>query len=59
MSHCYLCQKTTKFGQNVSHSKRRTKRLFKANLQQTKIKDKKQLVCTRCLKKMNYFSSAA
>ncbi|MBU2595326.1 50S ribosomal protein L28 [Patescibacteria group bacterium] len=58
MSLCYLCQKHRSFGQNVSHSKRRTKRNFKANLHKAKIKGKVVLLCSRCLKKMAYLSSS-
>ncbi|MCX6811934.1 MAG: bL28 family ribosomal protein [Candidatus Berkelbacteria bacterium] len=54
MGGCYICQRRKSFGQNVSHSKRRTKRAFKANLHKVRIQDKTKLVCSRCLKKMDY-----
>ncbi|MEK9165666.1 MAG: bL28 family ribosomal protein [Patescibacteria group bacterium] len=50
MIHCYFCQKTHIAGYNVSHSKTRTKRLMRANLQTRKIDGKKIKVCTRCIK---------
>ena len=51
---CDVCGKTTVFGHNVSHSKRRTNRMFKPNVQRkTMIVDgvaKKVNVCTRCMR---------
>lgn len=52
---CYVCGKTARVGNKVSHSNRKTKRLFKPNLQKIKMKVgkivKSVLVCTKCLKK--------
>jgi large subunit ribosomal protein L28 len=51
---CDVCGKTTAFGHNVSHSKRRTNRMFKPNVQRKTIVvngvAKKANVCTRCLR---------
>ena len=51
---CYICNKQQSSGNNVSHSKRHTKRTFGANLISTKITvngtPKRVKVCTRCLK---------
>ncbi|OGB87594.1 50S ribosomal protein L28 [candidate division WOR-1 bacterium RIFCSPLOWO2_02_FULL_46_20] len=51
---CVVCDKKSRAGNNVSHSKRRTKRLWHPNLQKINIivagKKKKEYVCTRCLK---------
>lgn len=51
---CYICNKAQTSGNNVSHSKRRTKRTFGANLISTKLTvkgtRKSVLVCARCLK---------
>lgn len=51
---CEICYKTVMYGNNVSHSKRRTKTLFKANVhKQTLILDGKAVkvkICTRCLR---------
>lgn len=51
---CFVCDKKGKSGNNVSHSKRRTKRMWYANLQKINIlvagKKRKEYVCTKCLK---------
>jgi len=54
MASCYVCGKKRLVGNNVSHSKRRTKRVFKPNLQRIRIitesGPKKTRVCTRCIR---------
>ncbi|MEC4685965.1 MAG: 50S ribosomal protein L28 [Nitrospirota bacterium] len=54
MAICYVCGKIRSVGNNVSHSNRRTKRVFKPNLQRIKIVTehgpKKTYVCTRCIR---------
>jgi large subunit ribosomal protein L28 len=51
---CEVCFKAVMYGNNVSHSKRRTKTLFKANVhKQTLVLDGKPVkvkICTRCLR---------
>ncbi len=51
---CSVCGKGQTSGNNVSHSKRRTRRTFKANVQKVSyVKDGKVVngyVCARCLK---------
>lgn len=51
---CGVCGKGQTSGNNVSHSKRRTRRTFKANVQKVSyIENGKQVtgyVCARCLK---------
>jgi large subunit ribosomal protein L28 len=51
---CYICEKTTTFGNKVSHSKRKTRKKQKPNLHNIKIevnnKVKKVYVCSKCLK---------
>lgn len=51
---CSICGKGQTSGNNVSHSKRRTRRTFKANVQKIKyIQDGKTqsgYVCARCMK---------
>ncbi|MAE11191.1 MAG: 50S ribosomal protein L28 [Dehalococcoidales bacterium] len=51
---CYFCGKTPMFGNNVSHSKRHTKRMFMPNIHPTTLmvdgKPKRLKVCTRCLR---------
>jgi large subunit ribosomal protein L28 len=51
---CDICGKTPAFGNNISHSHRRTKRRFNANVQKMRVvvdgTVKRLHVCTRCLK---------
>jgi large subunit ribosomal protein L28 len=51
---CSVCGKGQTTGNNVSHSKRRTRRTFKANVQKvsyvTEGKIVNDYVCARCLK---------
>lgn len=51
---CSVCGKGQTTGNNVSHSKRRTRRTFKANVQKVSyVKDGKVVndyVCARCMK---------
>lgn len=56
MAMCAICGKTKRSGNNVSHSKVHTKRLFRPNVHKTTIYTngvKKQIVaCTRCVRTM-------
>ena len=52
---CSVCGKGQTSGNNVSHSKRRTRRTFKDNVQKVSYVNKdgkvvNDYVCTRCLK---------
>ena len=51
--HCVICGKHASVGHNVSHSERKTKRLFRPNLQKIRIKldgkTTRELVCTGCI----------
>ncbi len=51
---CSICGKGQTTGNNVSHSKRRTRRTFKANVQKVDFvqdgKVQNGYVCARCLK---------
>ncbi len=51
---CEVCGKTTAFGHNVSHSKRRTNRMFKPNVHRKTLVingvAQKVNVCTRCMR---------
>ncbi len=51
---CTLCHKGVQYGHNVSHSKRRTSRVFKPNLHSTKIviggSTQRVKLCTKCLR---------
>ena len=54
---CSVCGKGKLSGNLVSHSNRKTPKLYEANLQKVNLVDengntKKQYVCTRCLKAM-------
>ena len=57
MAICEHCGKTAQVGNNVSHSKHRTKRLFKANLQRVKLFEGNKMVrktlCAKCIKALN------
>ncbi|HEB14040.1 MAG TPA: 50S ribosomal protein L28 [candidate division WWE3 bacterium] len=48
---CELCGKRGQFGSAISHSKTRSKRRFKVNLQTAAVDGKKKRICTSCLKK--------
>jgi len=51
---CVVCGKKSRSGNSVSHSNRKTKRKFKANLQKINILldgyKQKEYVCTSCIK---------
>lgn len=51
---CDICGKSTHVGNNVSHSNRKTKKIWVPNLQKVKVlqngKPKRIVVCTTCLK---------
>ena len=56
---CEICGKGTQYGHNVSHSKRRTKRVFLPNLKTKRMKIdgvvKKIKLCMKCLKRAKNF----
>jgi large subunit ribosomal protein L28 len=51
---CDICGKTPGFGNNISHSHRRTRRRWNANIQRMRVvvngAPKRVNVCTKCLK---------
>ncbi len=51
---CEICGKKTMFGNSVSHSHKKTKRVFKPNIHKTKVDLKGKIktinICTSCLK---------
>ena len=51
---CFVCNKKPSVGNKVSHSNRKSKRLWLPNLQHIRVlidgKTKKVYVCTKCLK---------
>ena len=54
MAKCAVCGKGAHFGNNVSHSHRRTNKMWKSNVKSVKVKvnggAKKMYVCTSCLR---------
>ena len=54
MAKCAICGKGAHFGNNVSHSNRKTSKMWKSNIKSVRIKvnggTKKTHVCTSCLK---------
>ncbi len=54
MAKCEMCGKSPRFGHNVSHSKVRTKRMWKPNIQKVTIieggRTRKVRICAKCLK---------
>ena len=54
MAKCDICGKSVTFGQNVSHSHRRTNRAWKPNVSKVKVvvngTNKTMHVCSRCLR---------
>jgi large subunit ribosomal protein L28 len=51
---CAICGKGKVSGNNVSHSNRKTKRTFEANVQKVSVevngKSTNQYLCTKCIK---------
>ena len=54
MAKCAICEKGVHFGNNVSHSHRKTPKMWKSNVKSVRVKTeggaKKMYVCTSCLK---------
>ncbi|MBE6573068.1 MAG: 50S ribosomal protein L28 [Ruminococcaceae bacterium] len=54
MAKCSVCGKGVTFGQNVSHSNRKTNRMWKPNIRKVKVNDngtvKTVSVCAHCLR---------
>lgn len=54
MAKCAICERGAHFGNNVSHSNRKTNKMWKCNVKSVKVKvnggNKKTYVCTSCLK---------
>ena len=54
MAKCEICQKGAHFGNNVSHSHRRSNKMWKSNIKKVKVNDngtpKRMYVCTSCLR---------
>ena len=50
MAKCDVCGKGIHFGNNVSHSHRRSNAIWKSNVQSVNGGNKRLHVCTRCLR---------
>ena len=54
MAKCEICGKSVQFGNNVSHSNKKTRKMWKPNIRKLKVIEKgrtvKKSICTRCLK---------
>ena len=54
MAKCDVCGKGVLFGNNVSHSHRRSNKMWKPNIKSVRCKvngaSKKMHICTRCLR---------
>ena len=55
MARCAICDKGAHFGNNVSHSHRKTPKMWKSNVKSVRVKTeggatKRMYVCTSCLR---------
>ena len=54
MDKCKICEKGAHFGIKVSHSHRRSNKMWKSNIKSVRVKvngaSKKMYVCTSCLR---------
>lgn len=55
MAKCSICNKGAHFGNSVSHSNRKTSKMWKSNVKSVRVKvtdttAKKMYVCTACLR---------
>lgn len=54
MAKCNVCGKSVQFGNNVSHSNKKTSKIWHANIKRIRIVDngsvKRTYVCTRCIR---------
>lgn len=54
MAKCEVCGKSVQFGCNVSHSHKKTKKIWRPNIKKIKVvvnnQVKRQNVCTRCMR---------
>ncbi len=55
MARCAICDRGAHFGNNVSHSHRRSNKMWKSNVKSVRVKttggnNKRIYVCTSCLK---------
>ncbi len=54
MAKCEVCGKSVQFGHNVSHSNRKTKKMWHPNIKKLRVVENKRVlrknVCTNCIK---------
>ncbi|MBN2040702.1 MAG: 50S ribosomal protein L28 [Spirochaetes bacterium] len=54
MAKCEICGKSVQFGNNVSHSNRKTSKIWKPNIKKIRVlengRNLKRFVCTRCIR---------
>ena len=54
MAKCEICGKSVQFGNNVSHSNKKTKKMWRPNIKKIKVLENKKVtrknVCTRCIR---------
>lgn len=54
MAKCEICGKSIQFGNSVSHSNKKTKKIWKPNVKRIRVLENKKTVrkyvCTRCIR---------
>ena len=54
MAKCEICGKSVQFGCNVSHSHKKTKKMWRPNIKKIRVVENKRIirknVCTSCIK---------
>ncbi len=54
MAKCEVCGKAVQFGHSVSHSNRKTQKIWRPNIKKIKVSENgrsiKKYVCTRCIR---------
>jgi large subunit ribosomal protein L28 len=54
MAKCDICGKAVQFGHNVSHSNKKTSRIWRPNVRRVRVVEKgrvvRKYVCTRCIR---------
>lgn len=57
MAKCEICGKSVQFGENVSHSHKKTKKMWRPNVKKIRVLEDKRVtrkhVCTQCIKSGN------
>lgn len=54
MAKCEICNKSVQFGHNVSHSNKKTSRIWRPNIRRVHVMENgrkvRRYVCTRCIR---------